>query len=115
MSTRIQQSQLINVHSYLESTCNQPSVDSHAKGTYRMATAQWPQPPALEIDPKKQYKATISTARGDIVIQLAPEHAPKTVNNFVFLARQGFYDGVLFHRVISNFMVQGGDPTGTGR
>lgn len=80
-----------------------------------MAPQKWSQPPALEIDPAKKYKATISTARGDIVIDLAAEHAPKTVNNFVFLARQGFYDGVLFHRVISNFMVQGGDPTGTGR
>jgi peptidyl-prolyl cis-trans isomerase B (cyclophilin B) len=69
----------------------------------------------MEIDPAKKYKATISTARGDIVIELAPEHAPKTVNNFVFLARQGFYDGVVFHRVISNFVIQGGDPTGTGR
>jgi peptidyl-prolyl cis-trans isomerase B (cyclophilin B) len=80
-----------------------------------MAPSQWPKAPALEIDPAKEYKATISTARGDIVIELAPEHAPNTVNNFVFLARQGFYDGVLFHRVISNFMIQGGDPTGTGR
>ena len=80
-----------------------------------MAPQQWSQPPVLEIDPAKKYKATISTARGDIVIDLSAEHAPKTVNNFVFLARQGFYDGVLFHRVINNFMIQGGDPTGTGR
>ena len=80
-----------------------------------MAPQKWTQPPAMEIDPAKQYKATISTSRGDIVIQLAPEHAPKTVNNFVFLARQGYYDGVTFHRVINDFMIQGGDPTGTGR
>lgn len=80
-----------------------------------MATAKWSQPPAMEIDPAKKYKATITTARGDIVLQLAPEHAPKTVNNFVFLARQGYYNGVTFHRVISNFVIQGGDPTGTGR
>jgi peptidyl-prolyl cis-trans isomerase B (cyclophilin B) len=80
-----------------------------------MAPKQWSQPPAMEIDPKKKYTATISTNRGDIVIDLAPQYAPKTVNNFVFLARQGYYDGVTFHRVISNFMVQGGDPTGTGR
>jgi peptidyl-prolyl cis-trans isomerase B (cyclophilin B) len=80
-----------------------------------MATTKWSQPPALEIDPKKKYTATISTARGDTVIDLAPQYAPKTVNNFVFLARQGYYDGVTFHRVISNFMIQGGDPTGTGR
>ncbi len=69
----------------------------------------------MEIDPKKQYTATIETNRGPIVIDLYPQHAPKTVNNFVFLARQGFYDGITFHRVISNFMIQGGDPTGTGR
>lgn len=79
-----------------------------------MAPAKWSQPPALEIDPAKKYKATIETARGNIVIELAPQYAPKTVNNFVFLARQGFYDDILFHRVISNFMIQGGDPTGTG-
>lgn len=76
---------------------------------------QWKQAPAMEIDAKKSYKATMSTTQGEIVIQLYPEHAPKTVNNFVFLARQGFYDGITFHRVISDFMVQGGDPTGTGR
>jgi peptidyl-prolyl cis-trans isomerase B (cyclophilin B) len=80
-----------------------------------MANQQWNTAPALEIDPKKNYTATISTDRGDIVVELAPQQAPKTVNNFVFLARQGFYDGVTFHRVINNFMIQGGDPTGTGR
>jgi len=80
-----------------------------------MAPKQWAQAPAMEIDPKKKYTATISTNRGDIVVELAPQYAPKTVNNFVFLARQGYYDGIAFHRVISNFMVQGGDPTGTGR
>jgi peptidyl-prolyl cis-trans isomerase B (cyclophilin B) len=69
----------------------------------------------MEIDPTKTYRATIKTNRGSIVLDLYPQHAPKTVNNFVFLARQGFYDGVSFHRVISNFMIQGGDPTGTGR
>lgn len=76
---------------------------------------QWNQPPAMEIDPKKSYRATMSTSQGDIQIEFYPEHAPKTVNNFVFLARQGFYDGVTFHRVISDFVIQGGDPTGTGR
>ncbi|HRW08987.1 MAG TPA: peptidylprolyl isomerase [Caldilineaceae bacterium] len=69
----------------------------------------------MQIDPKKNYTATIETNRGNIVVELAPQHAPKTVNNFVFLANQGYYDGVTFHRVISNFMIQGGDPTGTGR
>lgn len=76
---------------------------------------QWTTPPAMQIDPKKSYTATIETARGNIVIELYPQNAPKTVNNFVFLAKEGFYDGVLFHRVIKDFMVQGGDPTGTGR
>ena len=76
---------------------------------------QWSTPPAMQIDPKKGYTATIETNRGNIVVTLAPEHAPKTVNNFVFLAKEGYYDGVTFHRVINNFMVQGGDPTGTGR
>jgi peptidyl-prolyl cis-trans isomerase B (cyclophilin B) len=69
----------------------------------------------MQIDPAKPYRATLTTDRGDIVVDLFPEHAPKTVNNFVFLAREGFYDGVTFHRVIANFMIQGGDPTGTGR
>jgi cyclophilin family peptidyl-prolyl cis-trans isomerase len=67
------------------------------------------------IDPKKHYKATIQTEKGDMVIALFADKTPKTVNNFVFLAREGFYDGVIFHRVIPDFMAQGGDPTGTGR
>jgi peptidyl-prolyl cis-trans isomerase B (cyclophilin B) len=80
-----------------------------------MAIKQWNQAPAMQIDTNKQYTAKLDTDRGTIEIQLAPQHAPKTVNNFVFLAREGFYDGVTFHRVISNFMIQGGDPTGSGR
>jgi cyclophilin family peptidyl-prolyl cis-trans isomerase len=69
----------------------------------------------MEIDPKKNYTATLSTDRGDITLQLFTDKTPNTVNNFVFLARQGFYDETIFHRVIANFMAQGGDPTGTGR
>ena len=80
-----------------------------------MTKKQWSSPPAMQIDPRKNYYATIETNRGTIELQLYPQHAPKTVNNFVFLAREGFYDGVTFHRVISDFMIQGGDPTGTGR
>jgi peptidyl-prolyl cis-trans isomerase B (cyclophilin B) len=68
----------------------------------------------MQIDSKKTYLATIETNRGNIELELYPEHAPNTVNNFVFLAGEGFYDGVTFHRVIANFMIQGGDPTGTG-
>ncbi len=71
-------------------------------------------PPPMQIDPSKTYTATITTPRGDIVIRLRPDLAPETVNNFVFLAREGFYDGVTWHRVLPGFMAQGGDPTGTG-
>ena len=71
-------------------------------------------PPAMTIDSKKSYQATIKTTKGDIVVTLFADKAPKTVNNFVFLARDGYYDGVTFHRVIKDFMVQGGDPSGTG-
>ena len=71
-------------------------------------------PPPMTIDLKKTYTATITTPRGDIVIRLHPDRAPETVNNFVFLAREGFYDGVTWHRVLPGFMAQGGDPTGTG-
>ncbi len=80
-----------------------------------MSQQQWNNPPAMEIDPEKSYTATVETDRGTIEIELYPQYAPKTVNNFVFLANQGFYDGVTFHRVIANFMIQGGDPTGSGR
>ena len=76
---------------------------------------QWTTPPAMLIDPNKKYTATVVTERGNIVIELYPQHAPKTVNNFVFLVRERFYDGLIFHRVISDFMIQGGDPTGSGR
>jgi cyclophilin family peptidyl-prolyl cis-trans isomerase len=68
----------------------------------------------MEIDPKKNYKARMQTDKGEMVIELFADKAPKTVNNFVFLARQGFYDDVIFHRVIADFMAQGGDPTGSG-
>ena len=71
-------------------------------------------PPEMKIDVNKRYTATLDTSRGEIIVDLFPKEAPKTVNNFVFLAREGFYDGTKFHRVISNFMIQGGDPTGTG-
>lgn len=76
---------------------------------------QWATPPTMEIDPKNSYTIKMETNKGAIEIKLFPQYAPKTVNNFIFLTRQGFYDGVTFHRVISNFMIQGGDPTGTGR
>src|SRR6478752_1508095 len=71
-------------------------------------------PPAMSIDAAKKYTAVLDTSRGKITVDLFPKAAPKTVNNFVFLAREGFYDGTVFHRVIADFMIQGGDPTGTG-
>jgi peptidyl-prolyl cis-trans isomerase B (cyclophilin B) len=75
---------------------------------------QWDNPPDMQIDASKNYTLSLETEKGSIEIDLFASDAPKTVNNFVFLAREGFYDGVAFHRVIDNFMVQGGDPTGSG-
>jgi peptidyl-prolyl cis-trans isomerase B (cyclophilin B) len=75
---------------------------------------QWNTPPELMIDTAKSYTVEIVTNKGSMTLELAAEHAPKTVNNFIFLAREGYYDDVRFHRVIDNFMIQGGDPTGTG-
>ena len=76
--------------------------------------ASWSQAPALTIDPTKNYTVTMETDKGTIELALSAEHAPNTVNNFVFLAREGYYNGLTFHRVIRNFMIQGGDPTGSG-
>jgi cyclophilin family peptidyl-prolyl cis-trans isomerase len=75
---------------------------------------QWDKPPEMEIDPSKEYSAKFRTEKGDFVIHLFADKAPKTVNNFVFLARQGFYNDITFHRVIPGFMAQTGDPTGSG-
>jgi peptidyl-prolyl cis-trans isomerase B (cyclophilin B) len=75
---------------------------------------QYKAPPEMAIDTNKSYTATFSTSRGEIVCELFAKDAPKTVNNFVFLAREKFYDGTVFHRVINEFMVQGGDPTASG-
>jgi peptidyl-prolyl cis-trans isomerase B (cyclophilin B) len=80
----------------------------------KMAQKKYSAPPAMTIDTSKKYTATLETAKGNIVIELFAADVPKTVNNFVFLARDGFYDGTTFHRVIAGFMAQGGDPTGTG-
>jgi cyclophilin family peptidyl-prolyl cis-trans isomerase len=78
-------------------------------------TTRFSQQPPMGIDPEKRYTAVISTSKGDITVALAPERAPKTVNSFVFLARNGYYDGLNFHRIIPGFMAQGGCPEGSGR
>ena len=70
--------------------------------------------PPMSIDPARKYTAEIETSAGKLTADLYPEDAPRTVNNFVFLAREGFYEGIIFHRIIDGFMIQGGDPTGTG-
>jgi len=75
---------------------------------------QWKTAPEMSIDPHARYQAHIETEIGTITVRLFAERAPRTVNNFAFLAREGFYDGTIFHRVIKDFMAQGGDPTGTG-
>lgn len=80
-----------------------------------MNKPQWDSAPELSIDTDRTYTVTMETAKGAIELELYPEHAPVTVNSFVFLAGQEFYNGTAFHRVISNFMIQGGDPTGSGR
>jgi peptidyl-prolyl cis-trans isomerase B (cyclophilin B) len=80
-----------------------------------MSKKQWKSPPAMQIDVAKTYLVNMETSKGSIEIELYPEHAPLTVNNFVFLTQNEYYDGVTFHRVIDNFVIQGGDPTGTGR
>jgi cyclophilin family peptidyl-prolyl cis-trans isomerase len=77
-------------------------------------TKQWKTAPEMTINPKARYHARLETDIGTMVIRLFADRVPKTVNNFVFLAREGFYDGTIFHRVIKDFMAQGGDPTGTG-
>jgi cyclophilin family peptidyl-prolyl cis-trans isomerase len=75
---------------------------------------QWPAAPAIEIEQQKSYRATLKTTSGDVAIELLPKEAPIAVNNFVFLARQGYYDNVPIHRIVAGFVIQSGDPTGTG-
>jgi cyclophilin family peptidyl-prolyl cis-trans isomerase len=80
-----------------------------------MARLQWSEPPVMEIDSERRYTAEMVTSHGTMKIALDPLAAPKTVNNFVFLARQGYFDGIVFHRIIPGFVLQGGDPEGSGR
>lgn len=88
---------------------------SDAIGLILLGDKQFTECPPFDVDPAKQYIATLETEKGDIVIQLFPDKAPLAVNSFLFLARQGWYDGVTFHRVIPGFAAQAGDPSGTGR
>ena len=87
-----------------------PPLDGSAPKQQKFAEA-----PEMGIDPAKRYTATMETSMGTLVIALDPIAAPRTVNNFVYLAAQHYYDGVIFHRIISGFMCQGGDPDGSGR
>jgi cyclophilin family peptidyl-prolyl cis-trans isomerase len=90
-----------------------PEADG-AVPTAPRVVKQYVAAPPLTIEPTKRYLAVIETERGSVQVELLPQDAPQAVNNFVFLARDGFYDGVTFHRVIPGFVVQSGDPTGTG-
>jgi cyclophilin family peptidyl-prolyl cis-trans isomerase len=99
-------------------TPTQPSVSTPTPRVLPLpgggAYNQYARPPLMEIDATAGYTAALRTNKGSITIELFPSDAPKTVNNFVFLATEGFYNGLIFHRVIPGFMIQGGDPTGTG-
>jgi len=79
-----------------------------------MPTSANSQPPDMTIDTKKKYTVTLKTTEGPIIVEMTPQETPITVNNFIYLAKIGFYDNTVFHRVIKGFMIQGGDPTGTG-
>lgn len=92
-----------------------PNAEAQQPGAPEVESKQYDTAPPMTIDPSKQYFATIELAKGgQFVIQLFPDKAPIAVNNFVFLAREGYFDGTTFHRVLEGFMAQGGDPTGTG-
>ena len=91
-----------------------PTATSGGAATNTPTARQYATPPAMAIDPAKSYVAVLETDKGIIRIKLLPDIAPQTVNSFVFLAREGYFDGVTFHRVLPGFVAQGGDPTGTG-
>lgn len=101
----------------LFTACSKPAGGTDPSRTPSAAPGalkQWSTPPAMQIDTSKTYFATVDTTLGTFKIQLFANESPKTVNNFVFLSQQGFYNGVIFHRIIKTFMIQTGDPTGTG-
>ncbi len=104
----------VAVHAATTKPATQPADDKTAERNKDMPKS-YSKAPEMTIDVNKKYTATFDTSRGKIIVELFPKDAPKTVNNFVFLARDKFYDGTTFHRVINDFMIQGGDPEGTGR
>jgi cyclophilin family peptidyl-prolyl cis-trans isomerase len=89
-------------------------VQNAGGGDSSVPKQQWDKPPAMTIDPSKHYTATLKTNKGDIEVEFFPQDAPQTVNNFICLAKAGYYDNTPFHRIIPGFVIQGGDPTGTG-
>ncbi|MDB5054777.1 MAG: peptidylprolyl isomerase [Bacilli bacterium] len=93
---------------------NQPASSSNNTTAQPAAPKSWTSPPAMTIDTNKTYCAEIQTNKGNFTLELFAKDAPKTVNSFIFLAKQNFYNGIIFHRIIQKFMVQTGDPTGTG-
>lgn len=93
---------------------NNETVSLNEKITPLKNMKQYPTAPSMNIDVNNEYRAKIETTEGSIVVLLHAKEVPQTVNNFVFLAKEGFYNNVIFHRVIENFMIQGGDPTATG-
>jgi peptidyl-prolyl cis-trans isomerase B (cyclophilin B) len=93
---------------------SEPASTTTTQSTTEVKTMKWDSPPKMMIDTSKKYTAIIETEKGDLVLELFAKDVPNTVNNFVFLARQGYYDNTTFHRVIPGFMAQGGEPTGLG-
>ena len=92
----------------------EPTVIPTPKPTHLPIAKQYSSPPPMSIDPEKAITAVMHTSQGDITFELFASEAPNTVNNFVFLAQDGYYNDIIFHRIIKGFMIQGGDPTGTG-
>lgn len=107
---------LVALFFILRSSCSRsvPQTSPSPAPSQQTKIKSWRTPPPMTIDTNKKYTATIETEKGNMIIELFPKDAPMTVNSFVFLAREGFYEGATFHRVLKDFMAQGGDPTGTG-
>lgn len=104
------------VYFFFSKPAEEASTESTSEETppSDIAMGKYESPPEMIIDPERNYTATLSTSKGEITMELFADEAPVTVNNFVFLAQEGFYDNTKFHRIIENFMIQGGDPNGDG-